>query len=459
MISIVPSASNNQTHILVHKTNLGYQYGYAEGEAEAQTIIQNPVIASIEAARLLGDRNQDLWGNVRFPAIESLEHGDVVSGWINSPEDNNLTYPSLVGAPVDALSSLGNTSFTLPASYLFVSCEVSRRPEQLEYTNFTAPEAPSPGNGHDCSWASSMGGSQYQLAISLPCPDFRSEQFNDGARAARRLIWESSLTYGECSLTTTFVDVNVTCTPSSSGGSSGSLCSTSAVRRSADPAFSSNWTVFDMDAPPVVSSVLQLLTGLFPLAQLSGGVAPVLTYLSDPFQAVGHYLDDTPVYTVGASTFQLRLAQLLNTILFIGINPPAFTGSFDSSNPDLGPDSSVNITAVTSIQGLVVKCNTSWLGVLLVASLGAFLLALFGALLRLATLAPNVLGSTSIVLLQNRIGAVAGISTWSSESWTREFWNLRIFVGDVEPQAQVGRIALATQGETVNPVKTERFYY
>lgn len=95
VISVVDAYWNSPMHLATMNTFTEYHYGFAEGMSEAVTTVANPVIASILAASLLGTRNQDLWGNIRFPVVENLEH--TRNGWMAVPQNSNLTYASLVG--------------------------------------------------------------------------------------------------------------------------------------------------------------------------------------------------------------------------------------------------------------------------------------------------------------------------------------------------------------------------
>ncbi|RAK98888.1 uncharacterized protein BO80DRAFT_426992 [Aspergillus ibericus CBS 121593] len=463
VISIVASYPSSPINLTTMNTFTAYGYGYAEGRSEAVTAVADPVIASIMAASLLGTRNQDLWGNVRFPAIEKNTNSE----WMDILQTNNLSYASLVGTPVNNMASSGNTSFTLPGSYLSVSCSKFGISNETKFINYTSSDAPTPNNGVDCTWASSKGGTQYQIAISKPCSGV-SASMASGTRPARKLIWESQVEYtsgdnedagwtlAECDLTTTYVDANVSCTGSTSGSSSASTCNLSSVRRSPTPQYNHNWTVFDFDNV-AAQSVLTLLTGLFPYSQLSGGYQPIVAYLADPYHAViGTTL--MPTYTVGREVFEIRLAQLLNPVLYIGIGAPAFTGSYNAS---LSPwaASTLKIGANATIQQDVVQCSRAWLGVLILASVTIFMCAIVGAVLRFITLMPDVLGSISVAFLHNRTTDVPGSSTWSSDEWAKNTRDKTLYLGDVEPGAEVGCIALATSAEDVDVHPVKGRYY
>ncbi|KAJ5614556.1 hypothetical protein N7528_008210 [Penicillium herquei] len=463
VISIVPDYPSSPVNLTTVNTFTEYQYGLIDASEQAMTVVANPVIASIMSTTLLESRNQDLWGNIRFPVIKNLSTSS--SGWMDMPANSDLTYASLVGSPVANLSTSGNTSFEMPGSYLSFSCPDFSLVNQSSFTNFTGSSAPAPDNNADCSWSSSKGGTQYQIAISDPCSSFNTSVSN-GTRYARKFIWESAdgyfinngvnpdlYTRATCDLTTTFVDVNITCTGSSSTSSAGSTCTLSSVRRSPNPPENGNWTVFDLGVDISYSdredpyAVLNVITELFPDAQLGGGQQPIISYLIDPLNAVGNE-QHTSVYSVGRSVFETRIGQIFNAVLYIGISPTAFTGSYSASS-DLPSGGRVNLNATVTTQHDVVRCNRAWLCVLIIASLGIFVFALIGATLRIMTLGPDVLGSISAVFLHNRITGITRSSTWSSDEWTRRLKETKLYLGDVEPAAEVGCIALATSSDDV----------
>ncbi|GLB06537.1 hypothetical protein AtubIFM57258_001847 [Aspergillus tubingensis] len=478
VISIVARNSSSPRNLTTINTFTAYQYGNAEGLAEAQRIVVYPTVAVIMAAPLLEKRNQDLWGNVRFPMLENEQSLWDTTGheWTAMPEENNLTYASLVGTPVGNLADAGNTSFTLPGSYLYINCSKFGKSNQTDFTNYTSSSSPLPETGVDCTWASMRGGTQYQIAISQPCSNFRLLPEANTTRPARQLQFESQVegtsraewTRAECDLTTTYVDANVTCTASASGSSSASTCQVSSVRASPAPPYDRNWTVFDLNEPFSSQPVLTLLSTFFPNAQVAGGDQPILAYLENPYHAVVSPDSLQGTYTAGKKVFETRLAQILNSVLYIGIDPSSFTGSFAEEEAlaakvvqedTVIPISQTVPGASTTLIHEVVQCSRSWLGVLLAASLALFLCAIAGAILRFCTLAPDVLGSIAVAFLRNRIPDLAGSSTWSADEWVRHIRDTRLYLGDVEAEAEAGCIALATSPEDVQvPLVKNRLY-
>ncbi|KAJ5807339.1 hypothetical protein N7447_010795 [Penicillium robsamsonii] len=473
VISIVPSYPSNQVQLTTLNTFTQYQYGYGQGISMAKTSIANPLIASISAASLLANRNQDLWGNIRFPAIEHFEN--VSTGWMDVPQNDNLTYASLVGVPVIGLPNSGNTSFTLPGSYLSISCPVFDTLHQVNFTNFTGPDAPSPGNSDDCSWTRSLGGHQFQIAISEPCSK-SLDASRTRTRNARKLVWESwdrgngggygasqsPITRAICDLTTTYVDSNMTC-ESLDGSQSTNTCSLSSARRSVDVShFHKNWTIFDFKFPgdsalPIGynQGILYMLTSIFPQAEQSGGLEPIIGYFIDPFHAIGKPSGDDIMSpeTTTAKAFGMRLSQLLNSVLYLGISPSAFTGSVNMTEIENGPisHSPIQLKAKNTHLLDIVRCNRPWLTVLIISSVVIFCFALVGAYLHIITIAPDLLGSISVTLLQNKIEGIVGSSTWSSDEWSKNLRDTKLWLGDVQPDADVGCLALTTTAQDVPP--------
>lgn len=488
VISIGSYLKQSNTTVIAVNLFQKFAYGAGANYNVALTAVANPVIASLMGASILSTRNQDLWGNVRFPAIEAIETAYTTAGntsnkgWYDVPENTNLTYASLVGAPVALLPSEGNTSFTLSGAYMSLSCPVFGITSQSAFTNYTSignNTPPEPGNGYDCTWASNTGGTQYQLAFSMPCETVVNPVIDPTTpRPPRKLVWESfsqhqQYTHAECDVTTTHVDANFTCTGSDTGSSGASTCSATHVRRSVDPTIpGANWTVFDFGFIGDPSSVIKLLTTMFPNAQLSGDVQPVVVYMANPFNTVGiqnEGVGDTPTYTVSADTFQLRLAQLLNSVLYIGLAVPGtMTGALNVSLAETNLASSpINATsgyqqaaADNFVDQQVVLCSRPWLGVLITSSFVLFIMALVGAVLRLLTIVPDVLESVTLAFLHHQTEGVVGASVWTASEWARRNRFTRLFFGDVQPNNEVGRLALSTVGNArpVGPIQVGRVY-
>lgn len=447
--SVIRNYPSNITALTAMDTFAEYQYGGAEGVSEAVTTVVAPFTAALMSASLLKNRNQDLWGNIRLPSIERLV-GDGNMSLINISDPTNLEYPSLVGLPLTTLPNAGNTTFMLSGSYLNVTCGVLELRSTL--TNFTSSNTPDPGGNTDCEWVEQLSDGILQIAISEPC---NGVQINNGTRDARKLVWESQgaeVTHAECELYTTYVDVNMSCV--------GTTCLPSSVQRTPQPARDRNWTVFDFESGSLdPRGFLLLFSQMFPYARVSGGLLPTVSYFVDPYNAVTS-TNMTDVYDVGKTVFEMRLAQMLNSQLVLGIAPSSVTGNLDLSLLSLLKVHMMNISAISTVEQNVVYCNRIWLGVLVITSTTLFLIAFITALLRLRILVPDVLGTLSIATLENKCQEFTGNSTWTAVEravWMRD---VKVQLGDIHPENEVGKIALAAPSDStlVQRVRRGRLY-
>lgn len=211
---------------------------------------------------------------------------------------------------------------------------------------------------------------------------------------------------------------------------------------------------------------------MFPNSQLSGDVQPVVAYMAHPYGAVGidnEGPDDTPTYEVGVDVFQTRLAQLLNPILYIGSNVANYmTGALNVTDAeDNLATMPINVTsayqqrdAVNAVEQQVVLCSRPWLGVLITSSFVMFIMALVGAVLRLLTIVPDVLESVTLSFLHHQTEGVVGSSTWTGSEWARRNRFTRLFFGGVQPNDDIGRLALSTVGNArpVGAIQVGRVY-
>lgn len=402
--------------------------------------------AGLMSVKLLQTRNQDIWGNIRIPY---LGHDAVMSDdWTVFANTSNVTYSSLVGVPIFTIPQEGNTTFTMSTSYLDPSCSVFDLRPALDnatndgFTNYSSPDAPRPPGRTDCSWDTASG---YLVSVagSRPC---QTLVFNSTTgRDARVLVLESLMDYVpqyishmECQLFTTYVDMNVSCTGATS-------CAVTAVRPTPHPPTDRNWTVFDLPSDAMVTTMYGFLTdftSLFPPPHEGSQMNPVLQYLADP----GNAINDNQPYNlsqVARGVFELRLAQLLNTQFLSALSPNNTIGFFEPAD-QYSNWRMVNVTAQTTTSRSVVRCNHAWLAALIIASAACFVAAVAGAAARLATLVPDVLGTLSLAMLDNRCGDIAvGGSTLDGATKAALLKNVRVRLGDVRPQEEVGLIALA----------------
>ncbi|KAK6851896.1 hypothetical protein PG995_012021 [Apiospora arundinis] len=153
--------------------------------------------------------------------------------------------------------------------------------------------------------------------------------------------------------------------------------------------------------------------------------------------------------------FQIRLAQLLNTLYMTGISPhtmlgivPAERARYDTSE-ELIRNTELNTTMVSAtvtVEHDVLRCDKGWFVALLVASLILLAATVMGAIFRGLSLGPDIFGSLSLATLDNQCNDIAsGGSALDGIERARLLKRVGIKLGDVEPSSTVGRIALVAE--------------
>lgn len=426
-------------------------------------------------------QTQDTWGNLRIPMIEAFD-GYGNHDWISLSPDMNYTFSSMVGVPFSTSLQLGRSNFMFNTSDMVLECPESQIFSPYDdapcpYTNFSDPQT-SPILTHpNNTWYHSgvMGGldhdivasNGFQLAMSSCTRDCVCDDgCSDGV--GRRLIWESCSFAGvahiDCHLRTRYVGVNYTCTSSRS-------CQSNSIRLSPDPRSGSNLTALDMGGDDQKSFTFEILKHLTDLYELPGSrfMPPIVGYLFSPEQAlittVFNY--SKSVIDIPVTDFEVRLGQLFNTMYIMGISPHtvsgylrADAGMYNPSSQNIRIDNSTTTSEVINEQS-VIQYSTAWLVVLLLASVAALAAGLVSVVLKILVPIPDVLGSISVVTMDNKCNNVAsGGSTLDSMERARLLKDVEIKLGDVEPAAADGCIALVAplDGAIVGALGRDRMY-
>ncbi|KAL2686927.1 hypothetical protein Neosp_004472 [[Neocosmospora] mangrovei] len=434
-----------------------YYSGGSTGGVATRRLVPS-FIASMLSARLLQDRNQDIWGNIRVPLIERLTDRASDTDWIDLSGPQEVIYSSLIGIPVASLPSKGNHTFTISASYVNVECPtVKVLPE--DYFAATVPDFNS-SDESNCQWTTRQAEQTLRVRLSQPCG--RSEEdvvkrFREGKdRPARVFIWESRTfgekghSYAECHLYTTYVDIKMQC--------QGTLCSPASIRRSPNPARHGNWTLFDMAGSiEQPESFTTIFANMFPGSNNSGGQVPTVTYLLEPLNALSAD-NRTQPGALPRERFETGLTQMINSQLLLGIRVEDVTGSFTAENPSNLSVNVVEMETYTRVE--LVKYSTSWLILLLASSVVLFAVAMAAIVVRFRILVPDVLGSLALGMLDNRCDNIKNSSFMSGDDKMAKIKNVKVMLGDVEPHAEIGRIALAALMEdvVVGKVQKGKFY-
>ncbi|RSM06854.1 hypothetical protein CEP52_005528 [Fusarium oligoseptatum] len=413
--------------ILATENNLSY----------ARRMLIPPAVASMLSARLLQDRNQDIWGNIRVPLIERLTDDISDTSWINVSNITELDYSSLVGVPVAGIPNQGNHTFTFSASYVNPKCTTLKVNPQYNFTT-TLPDFNS-SDRSNCNWTTFKPEYTLRVSLSQVCWDDIGK-FYDKYHEGK----------DQCHLFTTYVDVRMHC--------QGTLCSPTSVRRSPKPPRHGNWTVLDMGYNfHEPEGFINIFANMFPGSNVSGGQTPTIVYFVEPFNVLSTENKTEPA-ALPRATFETRLAHLINSELLLAIQPGDVAGGLTQENAN---NVSVSVVEMdTYIREEIVQYNKLWLTMLLASSMILFGVAMAAIVVRFRILVPEVLGSLALGMLDNRCDDIKHSSFMSGEDKMAKMKEVRVMLGDVEPHAEIGRIALAAPMEdvVVGKVQKGKFY-
>lgn len=342
-------------------------------------------LSSLGAPNATKQSSLDTWGNVKVPIIELLPgyNGTDSKEWIPLEKTDirsNLTYSSLIGIPVGAISQDQNSSFTIETSYLNLDCNdlelipTMNFSDKVDEIKELSPDLCEGGEGGEwpCAWKMTWGELAtipYPKGHSNSTPPLRCSNPNPNwTRKINYLSWDNhNGTFTTCSINTTYVELRVECV--------GWDCISTAIRPSALSNPGPNHTIFDglcdSKSRYTFSWFMIVLNTLTAVQTGTGSqsVSLLQAYLIDPESALNTsalYLQPA-VNTLKTSIFSLRLSQIFNTywLAIIG-NDAVFLGhpdNYDSlrdtymGRPISSLDSNVTITKLVE----KVHCAFGWI--------------------------------------------------------------------------------------------------
>ncbi|KAI1492894.1 hypothetical protein F5X96DRAFT_624158 [Biscogniauxia mediterranea] len=393
----------------------------------------------------------DTWGNVKIPLIETYEDGSTPDsdGWFTTDESRSV-YSSLVGLPIAGLSgNYTKYSVTVETEYFYINCPVVYGPWVEIVSNSS-------------QWFVGTGAQMWSYDNSTERYNTRPEAMTRPRQFAYQWWNPPTNMTSNCSMTTTYVEAEISC------GSTPSSCSVPRLRRSRLPhppaAFTlidAYWQGWNMFAHNFVNSV----------TAHSSYATVVSWYLVDPSNPLDVYPNPDPA-TADRPTndvYAARLGQLLNTYWTCingmhavpgGLTPEtAFMAGTNLSSPRSAyflANSSTTLGArSTSVD--VVQCSYNWVVALCVASAVMILASLVHPVVRYGfTTAPDLmLNFSSLAMRDNPYVALPGSTSSSGGGGSsgtflgaadraRLLKRMRVRFGDVEGASEVGRLAVAS---------------
>jgi hypothetical protein len=387
--------------------------------------------SSLMSAKSLEQSSVDLWTNVKIPYLEHAEQN------ISNPADPEGWYilgdggyevASLVGIPVFGLpEGVHNSSFLMDASYWHVDCSSST----MEW----AGPLPSPNS----SWEGGKGESSVALWSNNTeyRGDLQTSSFPSNL-SSRTILFRAFPIESICHMSTSYVELDLSCTSQ--------LCRCVKIRRSVKQHHPENWTSLDLNFSTGSSNTI--FAGFaYWFTKLVPGHDSKPTIVEGYFESSGPLVRSrkrTSISSLPLDLLSLRLAQILNTAwaaswvwIFNGV-----TGTSQLHPESLMTAAGVQTTAVEQI-----SCDYLWFSILLIASLTMLSAAVACAAFRMLRRGPEFdLLISTMVKEDPNVSLPAMSSTLDAVERARNCKNVKIILGDVSGEDEVGHIALTNVG-------------
>ncbi|KAF2273229.1 uncharacterized protein EI97DRAFT_164893 [Westerdykella ornata] len=435
----------------------GYAMSYLIGSNVAMTTwpIFAPVyMTALHMSKSYMNSSMDPWGAVRVPLISSTS-GTTDGEWQHFDPTSPIEYTSLFGIPIVGVPTAGNVTFNMTSHYWGVECDQAVH----EFADWNSTEA-----------FQSYGKYTSILSFMLDMPDGEFAHPMEGMRFTYRSVRDHILEQNhggkanisriECSMRSNFAESRIGCRDRS--------CRVEALRK-----FERKKKPFPLH---MIAQMMKLLPGTdVGMPQLRTGDLRTSTmtemWIADPFKALDHGVYSGTFVDVGnlpAPVFSKRLQLVINSFwdatLGAKYRIPNFTLDDDFSMCTTNCISDPLYFNSTKLSGARFDgehyvCSKPFAAITIVTS-SIILLAAIGSLVLAAglTTAPDILGYTSTYLRDNPYSEVRTASNLDGLDAARVYGNVRVMIGDVKSELDVGHVAFATAGAGVERLVKKRLY-
>lgn len=392
--------------------------------------------------------HQDFFGNLKVPLLEAFnlstnERGDY-NGRLEEGSDgcifsrNNEGFPNsaLLGLVTSELST-GITSFlNIETSYMYSNCSLKRQEDLGFEPNWDKESEGTCNNGDDEG-----------IAMAL---DADHEHDADNPSTGPRRIWfrfqDGTV---ECSMTTTYVEMNHICEARE--------CVPGAVRRSRIKHTAASKTWLDGELKKPDGAVGTFCSGFISAVKL-GTVTPNSSSILEHYSldtSLGDQKQEPKLADIDDIALSKIITRLLNTYALAYMSPDAI----NRGTVRLGI---VTTDAIYCSANRYLKYDPAWLVVLVAGSLIMFAAGIATVVLNSKRRGPEVLDSFTSLLKDNPyVSEETGPSTEDSSEKVRRLRKTRVMLGDVNPLEATGHVAVTTRtdGDGVQPLRSGKLYY
>lgn len=418
----------------------GNMWGFSETSRSTYWGIVNAhFIASILAPAATKSSPLDTWGNVKIPSIEQYENMSTANseGWFITHDGNETTYSSIVGYPISGTnaSEFIDYDFNIETSYLLLNCPIANTtwdgvvPENV--TNFL-------GTGAYFWWSDNT--TQRGLADPNELEPFNFTYVGWGSTGL-----------SQCTITTTYIEVGVSCPTSST-------CAASRLRRSRLSHPPPAYTLLDMPSWGDKENWYFFVEAFVKASQSHTGVP---TLIDDYVMAPENPTTSGGSEPLTPESYALRLGQLINAywtcingIFAIsgGMTPATarmdgnYTVDTSSSEKNLLANAStIEGTKKTEVE--VIKAHKGWVAALSVASIAMVIASLVHPIVRyFLTQTPDLALNISGLATRNNPYIPLPVNGTYMDAAERAnlVKNVRVRFGDVEANSEIGNLAISS---------------
>ncbi|KAK8240512.1 hypothetical protein HDK90DRAFT_186773 [Phyllosticta capitalensis] len=428
----------------------------------------------INRLEAINGTRQDLWGNVRVPFLHLLPNFNESDrrSWVNVSMDQVTPFASLMGVPIRSSddTAVGTAELQLSSSYHVLDCgpwanfsswseshpRINQRINTTNAWNYTSQPSSS----------TQMASSGTFLAVA------NEEAYGNLNTDTRTVIMFGSRDefadefglysgYTFCGVKTEYIDVDVECTRSRAAGPM--TCVAQRARATKTSPEKSNVTALGdewwaLHGPPEMTRL-----GTFE------------QYLKDPTQVfnTSYYDHGEPKFrSIPISTFESRLALLLNTYWHVSLNTHNFVAT-DGLSPTSPRDVTVSpgfdehpladwgtTTAYRTFSaGQIYLIAPLWMTLYVAATVVLTVCTVVTIVLQSRIRAPDILGSVSTLTRDSPyVAAPPGGSGLESTERARLLRDMWVRIQDVRPGDDVGKIAFSDDKGLGARLKWDRLY-
>ncbi|TVY35165.1 hypothetical protein LSUB1_G007567 [Lachnellula subtilissima] len=397
-------------------------------------------MTALKTTRKLQNSTQDLFGNIKIPVLSKLD--SVSNGsWTTVDYSKEVPYSSLLGIPIAGIPSDGNSSFQILSRYWTINC-----PKLTYIPSFnTRPHY----NKSSALLKTSV--STFIMQSTSTSSDTDHGSFNLTSISS---VSDSDVSVAYCDLAYEDVESMVRCQNQD--------CSVIAMKNATTAASTKPVTVVPMIN--TLSALPQTTIGY--LHHASKEESTLLEqWLADPTADFVSFIYSN-LSTLDPSIFSRNMEVAYNTFWQSTYGAAYLTGNL-SSNLSTYDNISTSYelplyfnssqASMVRFDGREYHSNKAFGGILFIISFLLLCEAVASVVLRINTLAPDILGYVSSLTRDNPYVGASGASHLDGLERARALQALIVTLGDVNVGAEIGHITL-TASENVQRLKKQRLY-